>query len=629
MKKKFALSFLFILLLAFCAICGGCSLFGGLFGGQDGDGAELIRVGSAVPEGGEVYLFADKDTWNIYTDGIVVSEGASWAVFHDEACTSLMQGNRFADKDGSFYAGNYVFYIRVTSSDAETSNTYKLTIYKSFSVAVDYYDGDEFLTSHSVYTGEEFTPAYVPELVGYTFGGWHDGEGSAFSSGVVWGDIKLYLSKTAITYKATLDANGGEAPEKADVFIDYGSDFTLPTSERYGYHFAGWYADDTQVTDGTGKAVSAWNFAQDTALTARWTPRQFLLTILSDDSSAGSVTGAGGWNYMSMASATAYPKDGYTFVGWYDEAGELLTRDVYYAFEVVEDRTLTAKWGLFTLTVRSELGGAVSVRYAVSFDLNGGSGTAPDTQYVTRFQGLAYPSVTPVREGYLFRGWFTQPNPSRGEAPYNFSAAIDGDVVLYAAWYTLPKTDNIKFLNVGSAYDEIAYLNGTHANNRYYMYFCVYAADEYTVKYHSEIFDFKGVSLVIRNTTAIEAEEVVFEDSYNNLANHSHTFAVKPGNVYRIELWREFDDENDYWMWIGLSSTNGFKPQEGGTVPVFPPELPTRSGTQYTLVAYADPNCEFLGWYDETGALVSSELVLEITMPYSTKVYTAKWQINS
>ena len=624
MKKKLILPLLLTMLCALCTALCACDLFGG--NSNTGSGAQLIKVDSAVPEGDEVVFVVDHETWHVYGSIVEVSEGASWKLYYDEACTDEAENSRFAGKNGTLSNGNNIFYIKVISGDERTANTYKLTIHKSFLAMAYYYDGSQFLDSRSFYTGEQFTPTYTPDLVGYTFGGWVDEEDHAFSSGIVWDDINLYLSKTPITYKATLDANGGEAPKERDVFIDYDSDFTLPALERFGYTFAGWYANDTQVTDGTGCALAAWNFTQDTALTARWTPKQFILTLQNDDSTAGYISGAGAWDYGSMASATAYPKDGYTFVGWYDEEDELITRDTEYKFEMVGERTLTAKWGWFTLTVRTDIGGGVSPSYEVKFDLNGGSGTAPDTQHVSKFQGLSYPTELPVREGYLFRGWFTSRWPANGAAPYNFSAEIKEDLTLYAAWYALPQTEKIEMIRVNAPNNSLVNLQGTKSADRVYMYFCVYAADTYTINYYSETTDFGGVSLVVRNETAIEAETIVLEDSYNDQKNHAKTFSVKAGNVYRIELWRGFDDEHDYYFWISLSG-GGNKPQEGGLAASFVNGNPVRSGTEFTFVAIADPHCEFLGWYDETGELVSTELILEVTMPYSTKVFTAKWRL--
>ena len=626
MKKKLFLSFLLTFLVALCIVLASCGLFGG---GSSGKEAKLIKVGSALPDDGEVFLVVDHETWYLSGNVVEISESASWKLYYDEACLDEITDRRFAGKGGTLSNGNNVFYIQVVSGDQQTTNTYKLTIYKSFYVMVDYYDGDTFLTNEMAYTGVKFIPTYSPEYVGYTFNGWLDSENKVFSSGIVWGEMNLYVSKTPNTYKATLNANGGKALQNTEAFIRYDSDFTLPITERFGYNFVGWYAGDTQVTDSKGKALDVWNFDEDTVLTARWTPIQYVLTLIVNDNSAGYAYGGGFVDYGSAASIKAIPKGSYTFVGWYDENDELITQNAEYEFEMDTDRTLTAKFSLFTLTIRSEDGGAVSPMYSVAFDLNGGEGTTPDTQYVSGFAALYYPTTTPTRKGYLFRGWYTEPKPDYGVAPYDFAAPVESDITLYAVWYSLPKAYENNVMTEGLLKTYVN-LYGTSSSNRVYIFFYAHASGTYTLKYLSDKVDITGgVSFEVYNRTSPNADTVLLRDSYNDRdTEHSKTIDVTAGNVYCIEVWRINNFSEDYYFSIGYSS-NGAKTRDGGIAASFTRETPTRAGTVYTLVADANLGYEFLGWYDEAGELVSSEMIFEYTMPYSSKTLTAKWQCIS
>lgn len=635
MKRKLLISFLFTLLVALCAAFAACGLLGG--GGSEGSGAELIKVKSAVPEGNEVYLFFENSSMYIYRDDIEVSDEASYIICYDEACTEVITGNAVTGKGGTLANGNNYFYIKVTSGDSKTENTYKLTVYRSFGVTVYYYDGDEYLTDRLAYTGVEFINDYTHDFVGYTFGGWYDGENNKFTSGVLWGDIKLYASKTPITYKATLNANGGSQPQKTEFSIDYDSDFTLPVTERYGYDFAGWYADDTKVTDGTGKAVAGWNFAKDTALTAKWTIKQYAINLQKEMSAGGSVKGGGLYDHGSTASLTAATNDGYTFMGWYDEDDELITMNATYEFQALGDRTLTVKWDLFTLSIKSETGGVVFPIYTVKFDLNGGTGTTPEAQTVAAFKGLEYPTETPTRAGYLFRGWSTETYISSVDGLYDFSAYIEGDLTLYATWYKLPETDADKIINVGRLETSIELKGKNSANNSGHLYFCPIATGNYTFEYEgyqigvsSSDEDYSGVSFVVYNITASNPNTEVFRDSFKERnEKHTKTVRLEAGNIYRFDAWRNRDNNIQYYF--GVSAASDAKPREGGGTRMnsLSSPTPTRAGTVFTVEANADPGYEFLGWYDETGALVSTELVFEIIMPYASKVYTAKWQLIS
>ena len=625
MRKKIGLPFLTALLFALCALFGGCSLLDGLFGGNSqntGSEAELVKIADAVPDGDGLFLFADKDTWRFYGSAVQVSEGASWKLYYDEACTDEAKDGVIAGKTGTLSNGENVFYLRVTSGDTKTSNTYRLTVYKSFSAMVRYYDGDQFLKDELVYTGESYKPTYVYERTGYTFIGWRDVEHNTISSDIVWGDINLYAVLTPNTYKATLDVNGGEALQETEFFIAYDADFTLPVTERSGCVFSGWYAGDTQVTDEGGKALSDWNFDGDTVLTARWTPIRYVLTIENENDSAGFVSGAGFIDHGSTATVTATSKGDYTFVGWYDEAGELITMSASYEFEMFSDRTLTAKWELFTLTVRSDFGGAVSPQYVVTFDLNGGSGTTPETQYISEFKPLLYPTHTPTRSGYLFRGWFRDRRPMYSDDPYDFSADIESDIVLYAGWYLLPDGTEVLGADSHNAFN----LQLKDSNSRLSVCFVALTDGTYTFSYENWQTELGGggVSLALYNRSD-ESAKPIFEDSYNDIKLHTQSIPVKAGNVYCIEIWRARAVLADYYVDLTLSS-NGATPKQYGTPVSWKRETPMRAGTTVTLVADANSGFEFLGWYDETGALVSTELVLEYEMPYASKTLTAKWQ---
>jgi uncharacterized repeat protein (TIGR02543 family) len=82
-------------------------------------------------------------------------------------------------------------------------------------------------------------------------------------------------------------------------------------------------------------------------------------------------------------------------------------------------------------------------QYAVSFNLNGGTGTAAP-QTVTSATGLVYPAV-PVRAGHLFAGWYD--NLTGTGRPYDFAAAVTEDKTLYARWHSVPSSDNIIPMN--------------------------------------------------------------------------------------------------------------------------------------------------------------------------------------
>ena len=74
--------------------------------------------------------------------------------------------------------------------------------------------------------------------------------------------------------------------------------------------------------------------------------------------------------------------------------------------------------------------------YDVQFDSQGGS--AVDTQSVL-YGNKAVRPADPVREGYLFDGWYESSDPDAAASPYEFNQPVCGDMVLYAKWKDIPE----------------------------------------------------------------------------------------------------------------------------------------------------------------------------------------------
>ncbi|MCR5013016.1 MAG: InlB B-repeat-containing protein, partial [Lachnospiraceae bacterium] len=112
--------------------------------------------------------------------------------------------------------------------------------------------------------------------------------------------------------------------------------------------------------------------------------------------------------------------DGYTFGGWYKEAGCQNKYDFNTA--VTESITLYAKW------TQNPPG-----TYTVTFDPNG-HGTAPETQTVTSGATASKPS-DPTADAYTFGGWYTEKECKNA---YDFNTTVTANITLYAKWTQNP-----------------------------------------------------------------------------------------------------------------------------------------------------------------------------------------------
>ena len=76
------------------------------------------------------------------------------------------------------------------------------------------------------------------------------------------------------------------------------------------------------------------------------------------------------------------------------------------------------------VTVKAK-GAVETKKYTVTFDSNGGSAVASQT---VAEGGTAAQPAAPVKAGFIFKGW------KLNNAPYDFKAAVNGDITLVAQW---------------------------------------------------------------------------------------------------------------------------------------------------------------------------------------------------
>ncbi len=180
-------------------------------------------------------------------------------------------------------------------------------------------------------------PSTTPTKTGYTFKDWD----FDFSTTPITGDRTITANAwQANTYTVSFDGNGGSSPNAITVTYDstYGE---LPTAEREGYTFVGWY---TALEEGQEiQSTNIVDITKNILLYARWTINSYDLSLLLLDSAHGNVTGEGTYEYANSVTVSATVNLGYTFLGWYEEETCLSTEQTYTFFMTATNAVYTAK----------------------------------------------------------------------------------------------------------------------------------------------------------------------------------------------------------------------------------------------------------------------------------------------
>lgn len=225
------------------------------------------------------------------------------------------------------------------------------------------------------------------------------------------------------TYKVHFDGNGASETMEDQIFT-YGTAQSLSTNRftKEGHAFAGWSLNP----EGAGTDYSDGQSVQDltsdpngtVTLYAKWTPNSYALTF---DTAGGVPTTIDAQQVVfgSHAKAVADPaKTGHEFTGWLSDEPTPQTWDLSSDSSSptmpARDVSLTAQWSINTYTVTfSSIGDNVP---AITVN-HGDTITAP---------------VPPARDGFIFAGWYDDPNCVL--SPHDFSVSVTQDITLYAKW---------------------------------------------------------------------------------------------------------------------------------------------------------------------------------------------------
>lgn len=158
------------------------------------------------------------------------------------------------------------------------------------------------------------------------------------------GDIELIANfvRTEDICIITLTANpteGGTVTGE-ETFIK-GTEVTVEAIPSSGYDFVSWSDDEDNILS-TAKDYT-FTIAGNISLTANFA-KLFEVQVFSNDDDFGTVEGARIATEGTLVTVKATAKDGYEFLYWTDESDQKVSHDAEYAFNLIRNIELTAKF---------------------------------------------------------------------------------------------------------------------------------------------------------------------------------------------------------------------------------------------------------------------------------------------
>ena len=349
-------------------------------------------------------------------------------------------------------------YVTVGGENARNLTLYALWQQTDAQYTVCYHLNGGSAEGNPVSVGAGAVHALPPAYkTGYDFVGWNaqeDGSGEyvTYLCGI-GEDMHLYAVYSPrqfvirYVYEGVYE-NGQVNPNH----ISYGERVTLSPVCLAGHEFLGWYDAETEGERVT--VIDENNIFSLTTLYARFAPLVYPVTLDAGEGSFSSPEGE--------CSCYTYPlvygeelvlpvpeRAGYTFLGWQNEAGETVKE--VNVLNVCEMR-LTAQW-------RANTDG-----YRVEYVLGGGTLEAPNPALAV--YGQCLPLADPVREGYVFLGWYDNAQ-GVGERYYTLPAERADTLTLYAVWQQIFESGSAEDFDYRRTEDFVTVTSYTGAVGKY------------------------------------------------------------------------------------------------------------------------------------------------------------------
>ena len=274
----------------------------------------------------------------------------------------------------------------------------------------------------------------VPQRNGYYFVGWftegNPNEITESSIVKVAGNHVLYAKWTNQSYFVEFEGNNG-TPSLASMKVYYDSKYgALPTAERTGYTFVGWFTDKTGSVQITNNDTV--DIIENETFYAHWYPNNYTVSLIGNGGFVGDrAESTINVTYDSDYRGLPYPvRTGHTFLGWYTDTDTKVQSNAVVKI-TSDEHSFFAHWE--------------ANNYTVSFDTNGGTNIAKLSKVVT-YNNTYGELPDASRIGHYFLGWYTNVSEGSKIGP-DITFVTPGNQTLYAHWLIRNYTVSFIFEN--------------------------------------------------------------------------------------------------------------------------------------------------------------------------------------
>ncbi len=211
------------------------------------------------------------------------------------------------NKTVNLNTGDNTFYVLADNTEnGLVLYTVTIRVKPLYTVSFNTLGGNN-IDSQTIEEDSLATMPSTPTKTGYTFKGWNYN----FNTPITSAKTITVNEWSANTYTVSFDGNGVENPN--DITVTYDNTYSnLPTLERTGYIFKGWYFGQTKIENGY------WRIDENITVVAKWEQiiSSYLVRFDSNGGEGFVPTQEFTYNVSQNLNINTFTKYGYTFNGW-------------------------------------------------------------------------------------------------------------------------------------------------------------------------------------------------------------------------------------------------------------------------------------------------------------------------